>query len=142
MPNSDQNSLPKKGYSSKDDYIFSLRFKADEWVIISEDIKASGLPSKNAYFRQLALESPVPRKRHLVPSIDDGISKIYGAFLGQLGKVGSNLNQLTRQVNIAMKSGDKGLMPKDAELSSVLAELIEFVEDFRAELKKHAGHSD
>ena len=139
MSNSGDKSLSKKLYSSKDDYIFSLRFKADEWAIISEDIKASGLPSKNAYFRQLALDSPMPRKRHLVPSADDGVSQIYGAFLGQLGKVGSNLNQLTRQVNIAVKTGDQRLMPKDVEFSTVLADLTEVIKDLREELKKHAG---
>ena len=122
------------------DVIVSLRFKAEEIAIINEDVAASGL-SRNAYFRQLALESPVPRKARQRASGEH--ARVYSQFLGQLGKIGSNLNQLVRQLNVARKVGDPTIAPSNQELLHVVHEVLDVLQASAQELRESmAGKRD
>ena len=120
---------------SATDKRISLRFKASEWAIIAGDIQVADV-SINAYFRQLALESPVPRKARKRPGAES--AKIYAQFLGQLGKIGSNLNQLARQANVAMRLRDPTLMPSYEAIIAVLEEYAALTKALRQELKKQS----
>jgi len=120
----------------------SLRFKHSEWIIIAGDI-ATAAVSINAYFRQLALEAPVPRKAHSrVRGREAGENaKIYAKFLGEINKIGSNINQLTRQANTAVKLEDAGLMPHDDAFLEALITFGEMADELRRVLKQHAAAS-
>lgn len=115
------------------DVIISLRFKASEWAIIHEDVKRSGL-SRNAYFRQLALESPVPRQARKKPLGEH--ARVYSQWLGQLGKIGSNLNQLIRQLNVARKVGDPSMAPSNQELLKTVHEVMDVLQASAQELRE------
>lgn len=125
--------------SSTKDQRVSLRFKASEWAIIANDIKAANV-SVNAYFRQLALEAPVPRKVRKQAGAES--AKIYAKFLGQLGKIGSNINQLARQANVAVKLGDMTLMPSYESVIVALEEYAALTKTLRLELKAHQKGQD
>ena len=127
----EQTFTHKDGKASVD-VIVSLRFKAEEIAIINEDVAASGL-SRNAYFRQLALESPLPRKARQRASGEH--ARIYSQWLGQLGKIGSNLNQLIRQLNIARKVGDPSMAPSNQELLRVVHEVLDVLQASAQELR-------
>ncbi|NEZ65158.1 plasmid mobilization relaxosome protein MobC [Leptolyngbyaceae cyanobacterium CCMR0082] len=114
------------------DVIVTLRFKAEEIAIINEDVAASGL-SRNAYFRQLALEAPVPRKARQRASGEH--ARVYSQWLGQLGKIGSNLNQLVRQLNVAKKVGDPGMAPSNQELLCVVYKVLSVLQASAQELR-------
>ncbi|MEM8610670.1 MAG: plasmid mobilization relaxosome protein MobC [Cyanobacteria bacterium P01_H01_bin.105] len=117
------------------DVIITLRFKAEEMAIINEDVKRSGL-SRNAYFRQLALESPVPRKaRQRSYTLGEHV-RVYSQYLGQLGKIGSNLNQLVKQLNIARKVGDPSMAPSNQELLKAVHEVLDVLQASAQELRE------
>ena len=108
-----------------------MRFKPEEWAIIEADIEATGL-STNAYFRQLALESPVPRKAR--QRVGDRSVKVVGRFVGQLGKLGSNMNQLAKQSNMAAKQGEWAAMPAAKMIEEKIAAAVHLLEAVRTEL--------
>ena len=56
-----EKAQPTQQVETTADRRITLRFKSSEWAIIQSDIAATGL-STNAYFRELALDAPVPRK--------------------------------------------------------------------------------
>ncbi len=103
-----EKAQPTQQVETTADRRITLRFKSSEWSIIESDIEATGL-STNAYFRELALDAPVPRKTRQRTGGES--TKITAKFIGQLGKVGSNLNQLAKQANIACRSGEWATMP-------------------------------
>ena len=110
----------------------TLRFKRSEWAIIESDIAATGL-NQNAYFRELALDAPVPRRaRQRSGGVD---AKTAAKFVGQLGKLGSNLNQLAKQANIACKTGEWATMPSAKAISENVAAANELLLSIREELK-------
>ena len=113
------------------DHRITLRFKASEWAIIEADIEATGLTA-NAYFRQLALENPVPRKAR--QRVGDGSMKVVGRFVGQLGKLGSNMNQLAKQSNKAAKQGEWAAMPTAKLIEEKIAAAVHLLESVRTEL--------
>lgn len=98
----------------------TLRFKALEWAQIEQDITASGM-SMNEYFRQLAVDAPVPRKKHRVPANDD--AKVVRQFVGQMGKIGSNLNQLAYLANAGHLRSDETMKPSHAAIAASCKEL-------------------
>ena len=112
--------------------MFSLRLKAQEWAVIQQDVRASGL-SKNAYFRQLALDAPVPRKAPKRFSGEQGI--VYAKWLGELGKIGSNLNQITRQLNIAMKT-DPTQRPSNKDVIAAVEQVQILLEESAEEIRQ------
>lgn len=98
----------------------TLRFKSEEWRIIEADIKASGC-SVSEYFRQLALEAPAPRKARRKYQGEQAV--IYAKWLGALGKIGSNLNQIARHLNTAAKTGDPTQRPSNKEVLDAMKDV-------------------
>lgn len=133
MPSTEDKS---QNATAKDRRI-TLRFKAAEWGVVQGDIEASGL-NVNEYFRQVALESPVPRKVRR-SSLRDRLgdyAAVYSRWLGELGKIGSNLNQLIKQLNVAIKLGELHNRPSNQELLAVVEELEVLLQTAAEELRQ------
>ena len=128
-----EQSFTHKNNHTAPDVFVTLRLKAEEMAIINDDVQRSGL-SRNAYFRQLALEAPVPRKAR--SRVSGEHARVYGQYLGQLGKVGSNLNQLVKQLNIARKVGDPAMAPSNQELLKVVHEVLNVLQASAQELRE------
>jgi hypothetical protein len=104
-----------------------VRCTADEHAALTAAAAQAGL-SVGAYLRATALGSPSPRAVRRPP-----VEKVMLArWLGELGKVGSNVNQLAR---IANTSGD---MPEPDTLADIAAD----VRAMRDALMKALGRGD
>lgn len=129
---STEEAQPAQQRETPADRRITLRFKLSEWAIIESDIAATGL-TLNAYFRELALDAPVPRKSR---QRDGGEkAKTAAKFIGQLGKLGSNLNQLAKQANIACKSGEWATMPSVNTITEDVAATHRLLLSIKADLK-------
>ena len=122
-------TTPKTALS---DRRISLRFKPAEWSVIESDIEASGL-SVSDYFRKLALESPVPRKVRRKDLGEHAV--VYARWLGELGKIGSNLNQLTRRLNTFVRTGDPVMRPSNKELLETVEAVNALLQTAAAEVR-------
>jgi len=71
----------------------SFRFTENEWRLIEQKCQIAGI-TPTQYFRQLAVSGKVAKKDCL---------KEKQIYLGQLGKIGNNLNQIARQLNTDKK---------------------------------------
>ncbi|MDY6936921.1 MAG: plasmid mobilization relaxosome protein MobC [Cyanobacteriota bacterium] len=104
----------------------SIRLTPEERAQLDEDAARLGITT-GAYVRQVLLDAPVPKQsRRLVAN--DNIA-ILGKYIGELGKIGSNLNQLAHAANYAKAIGHFAAMPS-AEL------VIATCEDARAWVQK------
>jgi hypothetical protein len=92
----------------------SLRCTAKDHVAISEAAAKAGL-SIGAFLRSLALGSAGPRAVRRPPIERKELARL----LGQLGKVGSNINQLARSYN------QTGVRPGFPELVAIRQEIGE-----------------
>lgn len=90
---------------------FSIRLSDDERAIIDAKAERAGLEI-GSYARETLLDAPAPRqvRRPLVER------KELSRLLGELGKIGSNLNQLT-------KSANAGITLYENEVRGILASL-------------------
>ena len=107
--------------SAREDRRVTLRFKSEEWSVIQSDIEDAGL-NINEYFRQCTLDAPKPR--HVKRKSLDGYGQIYSQWLGQLGKIGGNVNQISRHLNASRKAGHSASCPSNAEVLAVLEEVL------------------
>ena len=69
---------------------FKLRLSDDELRLLNEKWKLSGLPSRNAYLRQLIIYG-------FVYDIDYADLREYNT---ELSRIGNNLNQIAKKVNM------------------------------------------
>ena len=90
----------------------SVRCTATERTTIDEAAAQAGL-SVGAYLRALALGKPGPRARRRPPIERTKLAQL----LGELGKIGSNVNQLAHAYN------GKSRMPGLAELVAIRDEV-------------------
>lgn len=67
----------------------SFRFTASEWQRVTEKCNVAGITTTQ-YFQQIALNGKVAKKNCL---------KEKQIYLGELGKIGNNLNQIARKLN-------------------------------------------
>lgn len=88
--------------------------------------QSSGL-SKSDYFRKKCLEEKALRKRK-APTVE---TEVLLKTLAQIGKVGGNLNQIARELNM-------GYLPINGELETTLKE----VRELRTEIRKALGYGD
>ena len=72
----------------------TIRLSAEERAAIDEAARRSGLTS-GSYARQLLLGAPTPRQVRRPPIERQELARL----LGQLGRIGSNLNQLAHAAN-------------------------------------------
>lgn len=115
-----------RNYESTEDKRLTIRLKPEEWAIIDEDAQTVGL-SRNAYLRQLALEAPLPRKRRV--RVNEQHAQIYSKWLGELGKIGSNLNQISRNLHIANQKGDSSDTPDNQQVLGKIQEVESLLAD-------------
>ena len=92
--------------------LVAVRFSPDEAARLGQHAERAGI-TVGSYVRSIVLAAPVPRQARR-PPVE---LELLGKALAQLGKVGSNLNQIARHLN----SGGSGVAP---ELSDALAELV------------------
>jgi hypothetical protein len=97
--------------------IVAVRFDADEYSRIQAAARLADATAA-AYLRAAGLKRPVAAKRIEAPIAPADLRKL----LGEINKIGSNLNQLARLSN-------RGLPVLDADLDAALIEL--------AELRRH-----
>jgi hypothetical protein len=90
----------------------SVRCTAGERVLIDEASAQAGL-SVGAYLRTLALGKPGPRARRR-PPIERAV---LARLLGELGKIGSNINQIAHAYN------GRGRVPALEELKALRDEV-------------------
>ena len=102
-----------------------VRMTADLYEILSNDAAAAGL-SKGEYIRRLIVHSHPTLKPEIVFN-DQRILKV----LGDLGKVGSNLNQIAHHLN-------GGGMITDNLCSDIRVALVE-LSKMRNKIKEMAG---
>ena len=95
-----------------------VRFTESEFDTISSGAKDAGM-SLSAYVRHLAVNGKVDVHYRLAHDSED-----LGAVLAQLGKIGSNLNQIARYYNRGGLSS-RGLEQRLSELMSGLFEIRE-----------------
>ena len=95
-----------------------VRFTESEFYTISSGAKNAGM-SLSSYVRHLAVSGKVDVHYHLTHDSED-----LGAILAQLGKIGSNLNQIARYFNRGGHSSE-GLVLRIRECLSQLLEIRE-----------------
>ena len=104
----------RKRVSDAKNSFISVRCTAKERSAIDEAAAQAGL-SIGAYLRALALGNPGPRARRRPPIEREKLARL----LGELGKIGSNINQLAYAFN------GRGRLPDLAELSALRRELAQ-----------------
>ena len=88
------------------------RWSAAEYETLATAAEQAGLPV-GAYIRSLVLGAPGPRSRRRPFADQEALARL----LGELGRIGSNVNQLARVAN----SG--GSLPAEPRLAAILDEL-------------------
>lgn len=76
------------------DYILPIRLSQDERAVVEAAAERAGL-SVGSYARQTLLGAPTPRQVRRPPVERKELVKL----LAELGKIGSNLNQIAKAVN-------------------------------------------
>src|SRR5208337_4397028 len=79
-----------------------IRWTDDEFTSITDKADKSGL-AVAAFMRAAALGSPGPRAQRRPPADHKALRQI----LGELGRIGNNINQIARALN----SGEKASLP-------------------------------
>jgi len=97
-------------------YTLSARFDADEAKRVRSNAAKAGV-AVAAMIRQAVLGLPPPRAARR-PSVDH---QAVGRLLGELGKIGSNLNQIAKHANAGREITDGTV----ADINMVLRDLTE-----------------
>ena len=106
--------------------IINFRVLPEELNLFQQRCQASGL-SKSDYFRQTCLDSKPLRKRK-APTTDTAALL---HLLGQIGRLGNNLNQIAKAQNM-------GYLSTHGELNEALTEL----KSLRLQIRKALGYGD
>lgn len=104
---------------------------AEEEVFIraQSDAQRAGVTVSD-HLRGLIMGAPLPRKRR-VSSVE---KKNVAKFIGAINKVGGNLNQIAKVLNIANKLGDWGQLPKYDVLLDRIEETNRLIREIHREL--------
>jgi hypothetical protein len=102
-----------------------VRLSTEERGHVEAAAERAGLAA-SSYARQVLLGAPAPRQVRRPPVERKELARI----LGELGKVGSNLNQLTKGVN-------SGIVPYGNEIEAALGGL----QDVRTAILKALGRA-
>ena len=95
------------------DYILPVRLSQDERAAIDAAAERAGL-TVGSYARQVLLGAPAPRQVRRPPVERRELVRL----LGELGKIGGNLNQLAKSVH-------SGIVVYTGEIDTVIASLLE-----------------
>jgi hypothetical protein len=86
---------PRRGTETrKKSYLVTSRYDPDEYAELEEAASRAGL-TRASYQRVQSLSKPKTRSTRRAPIDRELLAKV----LGQLGKVGSNLNQIAREAH-------------------------------------------
>ena len=91
----------------------AIRFAPEELAVIEDAANRAGLVF-GSYARQVLLGAPAPRQVRRPPVERRELARL----LGEVGKIGSNLNQIARAANA-------GVLVYECEIDSALASLRE-----------------
>jgi len=91
--------------------MLSARFDADEYAVIESAAERAGL-TVSSYARATLLGAPTPRQVRRPTAERRELARL----LGELGKIGSNLNQLAKAMNT-------GILVYDNEIDAALGGL-------------------
>ena len=101
--------------------IIGVRVTDDEMAEITAEAERSGL-TVASYARSVLLSAPAPRARRR-PSIE---AEALGRLLGDLGKVGSNLNQIAHHMNAGRNEVSPAAMEAAlTEVADIRAAILE-----------------
>lgn len=113
----------------------TVRLSPEERQQILDDANRAGT-TPGAYIRQEMLAAPIPKQSHR-PAAHDSRPEL-GKVLSHLGKIGSNINQVARQVNIASLTGDWLTAPDKQQILDEWVTLKALLFELRALLKQTA----
>jgi Bacterial mobilisation protein (MobC) len=103
----------------------NIRLTPEERAQLDEDAARSGLTT-GAYVRQVLLDAPVPRQSRRLAA-NDNIATL-SKYIGELGKIGSNLNQIARAANTANSLGLGEAMPEPERVIAACQEARNWVQ--------------
>jgi len=95
MPEGRPNKARRGSETRKKAYLVTSRYDADEFAELEEAASKAGL-TRASYQRVQSLSKPKTRSTRRAPIEKELLAKV----LGQLGKVGSNLNQIARAAHL------------------------------------------
>jgi len=98
----------KNGGNEKRDLIVHVRFTAGEKRKIETQAKASGIKYLSDYLRKRIFDTGAALSGQFFPERETLIR-----WLAELGKVGSNLNQIARVLNARELRGDRSEIPAE-----------------------------
>ncbi|WP_422004046.1 plasmid mobilization protein [Roseivirga pacifica] len=104
--------------------IINFRVLPEERDVFEDRCQASGL-SKSDYFRKKCLDEAPLRKRKALPVDVELLTR----YLGQVGRIGNNLNQVAKGMN-------QGFLPSANELN----ETVQDIKELRAVIRKALGY--
>ena len=84
---------PKTDKTLKQNRRITVNFTETEYAVITKNAEDAGM-TKASYIRNTALNKGVSIHYHLTPQVSE-----MKPVLGQLGRIGSNLNQIARHLN-------------------------------------------
>jgi hypothetical protein len=82
----------------KKSYLVTVRYSPEEFAELDELASRRGL-TRPSHLRECSLKKPKTRSTRRAPIERELLAKV----LGQLGKIGSNLNQVSRSANLGEK---------------------------------------
>lgn len=124
MNNASEQSHPSKTR------LIGFRVTDASYNRLKDDADRAGV-SISDYLRSLSLNAPLPRKARLSPAAKINVGK----FIGEMGRIGNNLNQLAHGANTAKSIGDYTLMPRAEDVISACDAVKKLLQEVRAELK-------
>ena len=116
---------PKKENPPTKEHFIHVRVTEDLYDVISKEASEAHL-SVSAYFRKLATDKRITLKKEIIFNDPELLSA-----LSNLGKIGSNLNQIARHLNEGNTI--------DASLRKELLQCITELRSIREEIKEMAG---
>ena len=128
-----------KKYQPRDDtdrsHMVTVRFSDDEMDMLNMICEALD-QTRSQYIRRKALTGTIPRPVIQLALDNESVKNV----TGQLGKIGSNLNQIARKLNSGEKAGSK-LKDDIGDCVSDMTEMLKYlrsVEEYRGDLETPA----
>ena len=124
MTTPDTTARKKSSVKRQRNLVLRVRVLPSESEEIRKRAQAMGV-SLSVILRESALDEPIQRPKKPLPSPD---RKALATLTGQLGKVGSNLNQLAHHANLDGAFGELALVTKAiGECRNLMADLTELL---------------
>ena len=126
---------PKKDRELRHKHQIMLRLTDTEYEIVSENAKATHLPTAE-YVRKQIMKQKVTAKYEIVADVPE-LKKLVAEF----GKIGSNLNQIARHFNqggIHSQEMRQAIGRCLAEIHEMQQEVIKMAGDFHGDTETHS----